>query len=170
MTRRLTVKFMRQTKINRYPAYGPFLHIIPLFEIGYISEGERSTVKQQWKIYHNFQGSIMQDLPHLRQFAHNRLQNRPTALYSHYREIEDVKSGSVLSGFEPATLRSKRRFVAPLANRLFWPCFFRHSSALVKWLSSRMYVQAPCGRSSRAWIAPDPPCTLYPSKQHRPHC
>ena len=47
----------------------------------------------------------MQGLPHLTQYARNRLQNRHTALYSHYREIEEVKSGSVLSGFEPATLR-----------------------------------------------------------------
>ena len=32
-------------------------------------------------------------------------------LYSQYRELEDV-----LSGIEPVTLRSNRRFVAPLAN------------------------------------------------------
>ena len=40
--------------------------------MGYISEGERSTVKQLWKICHNFQGSIMQDLPHLTQFGRNQ--------------------------------------------------------------------------------------------------
>ena len=94
--------------------------------MGYISEGERSTVKQQWKICHNFHDWIIQDLPHLTQFECNRLQNRHTALYSHYRKIEDVKSGGVLSGFEPMTLCSKQRFVVPLANNdygLVFPAF-----------------------------------------------
>ena len=58
----------------------------------------------------------MQDLPHHVQIARNRLHNRHTALNSHYHEIEDVKSRSVLLGFEPRTLRSQQRFVAPLAN------------------------------------------------------
>ena len=42
-----------------------FFNITPLFAIGFISEGESSKVKQQWKICHKFQGWIMQDLPHL---------------------------------------------------------------------------------------------------------
>ena len=57
---------------------------------------ESSKVKQQWKICHKFQGSIMQDLPHLTQFVHNRHQNRHIALYNHYCGIEDLKSDTTL--------------------------------------------------------------------------
>ena len=135
--------------------------------MGYISEGERMTVKQQWKFCHKFLGSIMQDLPHLAQFARNRLQNRHTALYSHYRKIEDMKSRSVLSGFKPATLYSKL-FVAPLANDdsgLVFPAF------PVPWQSSWVL-----GRMHRylavaflvSGLLQTTPCAPYSSKQQRP--
>ena len=89
--------------------------------MGYTSEDKSSKVKQQLKICHNFQGSIMQDLPHVTQFVHNR--HRHIALLNHYRELEDVISES-----NPQPCIPKAGFVAPLGKQLFWPCFTGFSS------------------------------------------
>ena len=72
-----------------------------------------------------FSGLIMQDLPHLTQFAHDRHYNRYIALYNCYPKLEDVKSKTILSWIKPATFRStSKRFGAPLGKQLLWPCFY----------------------------------------------
>ena len=90
-----------------------FFNITPLFAMGYISEGERSTVKQLWKICHNFQGSIMQDLPHLYTiWTQPRLSRHTTwiVVITASFEARMARKTSSSMGIEPATLRSKLQF------------------------------------------------------------
>ena len=83
-----------------------FFNITHLFGMGYISEGESSKVKQQWKICHNFQGWIIQDLPHLTQFC---TQQARIDTWKTNFNINTVwrKAMSPLR-LEPPTLRSKQ--------------------------------------------------------------
>ena len=81
-------------------------------------------------------------------------------------QVWRCKKWTVLSGIKPATLWSKPRFVAPLANDDSGLV----SSALVKLLSGGGYAQGPRGCFSWGleWTRPTP-CT--PSAQTtRPHC
>ena len=91
-----------ETVVKKWNKWMPFLNITPLFAKGYISDGEGSKVKQQWKTCNKFQGSIMQDLPHLTQIVYNRHLNRQIALPWYWRR----EKWTVLSEIEPTTLCS----------------------------------------------------------------
>ena len=74
----------------------------PRFAMRYISEDENSNGNEN--------SAIMQDLPHLTQFVHNRHLKRHIALYNHCRGIEDVKGQPSSRGSNPRPCALQMRF------------------------------------------------------------
>ena len=121
-----------------------FFNITPLFAMGYISEGERSKVKQQWNICHKFQGLIMQDLPQLTRFARNRHRMGTRILHSSLPRDWRRKGERPLGDSNPRPCAPQVRFVATLASSGSSGLVFPASGALVKWPSGRI-AQGPWG-------------------------